>query len=171
MTSQSAFFHALLRPAILQILRATGYHSAKPSVVDSMTDIAARYLSALCEATASHAVHNHGDAGDYSLLDVRMALQDAGALPWSLSAERRLRNKEEEQQEAQAENEDEDEDEDEEDDDDDGADEFVEWFSGPGAKMQELVDADGEADYLHGMCHLSFTPLPPCGASSSSFSF
>ncbi|KAG6005143.1 hypothetical protein E4U21_000397 [Claviceps maximensis] len=80
MSTQSAFFHALLRPSILQILRASGYHAARPSVVDSLTEIAARYLTALCLSTASHAIHNHGDAGDYTVVDVRMALQEVGAL-------------------------------------------------------------------------------------------
>ncbi|KAK2592038.1 hypothetical protein QQS21_010271 [Conoideocrella luteorostrata] len=131
MTSHSAFFHALLRPPILQILRATGYHSAKPSVVDSLTDIAARYLFALCQATASHATHNQGDAGDYTIVDVRMALQQLGAL----QPERSAAGKEWLGQE-----------------DVRGVEEFIEWFSGE--RMKELMEmgiGDGETgttDYL-----------------------
>ncbi|KAG5979991.1 hypothetical protein E4U43_006795 [Claviceps pusilla] len=137
MTTQSAFFHALLRPSILQILRATGYHSARPSVVDSLTDIAARYLTALCLSTASHAIHNHGDAGDYTVVDVRMALQDVGALQpqRTRSGVSSLEGEDEEEQE-------------------DGrvVEEFVGWFAGQ--RMRELMDmgvGDGEieaTDYL-----------------------
>ncbi|KAG5913457.1 hypothetical protein E4U42_001145, partial [Claviceps africana] len=132
MSTPSAFFHALLRPSILQILRASGFHAARPSVVDSLTDIAARYLSALCLSTASHAIHNHGDAGDYTVVDVRMALQDVGALQPQRMASG-LDGGE---------------------DKDDGraVDEFVAWFSGQ--RMRELMDmgvGDGEmeaTDYL-----------------------
>ena len=94
MTPPPPFFHALLRPAILQILRATGYHSAKTSVLDSVTDLAARYLLHLCQLTAVYATHNSDvppqpitEAGGVnpaipapSIVDIRMALQRAGAL-------------------------------------------------------------------------------------------
>lgn len=133
MTTQAAFFHALLRPAILQILRSTGYHSAKPSVVDSLTDIAARYLAALCEKTAAHAIHNQGDAGDYTIVDVRLALQEVGALlPEKTATEQEWLGTE----------------------DTTGVDEFIEWFSGQ--RMTELMEmgvGDGEidaTDYLNG---------------------
>lgn len=59
MTPPPPLFHALLRPAILQILRATGYHSAKTSVLDSVTDLAVRYLLHLCQLTALYASHNN----------------------------------------------------------------------------------------------------------------
>ncbi|KAH6619787.1 hypothetical protein B0J18DRAFT_467919 [Chaetomium sp. MPI-SDFR-AT-0129] len=102
MTPPPPLFHALLRPAILQILRATGYHGAKISVLDSVTDLAARYLLHLCQLTAVYATHNNDqidlateeDDGIPStdraivtpgvpaptIVDVRMALQRAGAL-------------------------------------------------------------------------------------------
>ncbi|KIE02002.1 Bromodomain associated domain protein, partial [Metarhizium majus ARSEF 297] len=134
MTTQSAFFHALLRPAILQILRSTGYHSAKPSVVDSLTDIAGRYLAVLCEKTASHAIHNKGDAGDYTIVDVRLALQEVGALlPEKTATEQSWLGEE----------------------DTTGVDEFIEWFSGQ--RMTELMEmgiGDGEidaTDYLNAL--------------------
>ncbi|KAG5973993.1 hypothetical protein E4U58_003769 [Claviceps cyperi] len=132
MSTQSAFFHALLRPSILQILRATGYHSARPSVIDSLTDIAARYLTALCLSTASHAVHNHGDAGDYSLVDVLMALQDVGAVQ---PAKKRAVGLTWQDSENEGQNEEEEED----DFTDEGwvVDEFVEWFAGQ--RMRELM--------------------------------
>lgn len=59
MTPPPPLFHALLRPAVLQILRATGYHGAKTSVLDSVTDLAARYFFHLCELTALYATHNN----------------------------------------------------------------------------------------------------------------
>ncbi len=59
MTPPPPLFHALLRPAVLQILRATGYHSAKTSVLDSVTDLAARYFLHLCHLTALYATHNN----------------------------------------------------------------------------------------------------------------
>ena len=94
MTPPPPFFHALLRPAVLQILRATGYHSAKTSVIDSVTDLAARYFLHLCQLTAVYATHNSDvppqpitEAGGVnpaipapSIVDIRMALQRAGAL-------------------------------------------------------------------------------------------
>ncbi|PNP50124.1 hypothetical protein THARTR1_09113 [Trichoderma harzianum] len=76
MARPPSMFHAFLRPSILQILRATGYHSTRPAVLDTLTDIAARYLTLLCEKTANNATNNHGDAGDYDIVDVRMALQE-----------------------------------------------------------------------------------------------
>ena len=61
MTPPLPLYHALLRPAVLQILRATGFHSAKPSVLDSLTDVAARYFLTLCQTTARFASHNSGE--------------------------------------------------------------------------------------------------------------
>ncbi len=70
MTPPPPLFHALLRPAVLQILRATGYHSAKTSVLDSVTDLAARYFLNLCHLTAVYATHNNtlGTIDDTDLL-------------------------------------------------------------------------------------------------------
>ena len=133
MPPPSALFHAFLRPPILQILRATGYHSTSPAVLDAITDLAARYLSLLCERTAEHATHRRGDAGDFSIPDVRLALSDAGAL---------LPDKMLTQQEWEGE------------EDLRGVDEFVRWFSGQ--RMKEIMDfaqGDGEfdeMDYLNG---------------------
>lgn len=80
MTPPPAVFHSLLRPAVLQILRAAGYHGARPSVLDSMTDLAARYLYHLCELTAMYTEHNSSDNMTPTIVDIRMALQHVGAL-------------------------------------------------------------------------------------------
>jgi transcription initiation factor TFIID subunit 3 len=121
-------FHAFLRPSILQILRATGYHSTRPAVLDTLTDIAARYLTLLCEKTAGNAANNHGDAGDYDVVDVRMALQEVGALlpdqAWRQEEDMR------------------------------GVEEFIGWFAGPRMReMMEMGSGDTESDatdYLAG---------------------
>ncbi|KAM0446896.1 hypothetical protein ACHAPV_007818 [Trichoderma viride] len=119
-------FHAFLRPSILQVLRATGYHSTRPAVLDTLTDIAARYLALLCEKTARNAMNNHGDAGDYDIVDVRMALQEAGALlPERTETEQLWKGE----------------------DDLRGVEEFIEWFSGTRMKeMMEMGSGDTESD-------------------------
>ncbi|KAK0753928.1 hypothetical protein B0T18DRAFT_442420 [Schizothecium vesticola] len=66
-----------------RILRAAGYHSARTSVLDALTDLAARYFFHLCQLTALYASHNHPPSAlppPPSIADVRMALQRAGAL-------------------------------------------------------------------------------------------
>jgi transcription initiation factor TFIID subunit 3 len=83
MTTPQALHHSLLRPCILQILRAAGYHSTRPSVLDTLTDLAARYMFLLAQTTARHASVNQHDpelALEISIQDVRMAMQDSGAL-------------------------------------------------------------------------------------------
>ncbi|KAG4412122.1 hypothetical protein IFR04_014743 [Cadophora malorum] len=83
MATPHALHHSLLRPCILHILRAAGYHSTRPSVLDTLTDLAARYMFLLAQTTANHASLNH-NAPELSLeiaiQDVRMAMQDCGAL-------------------------------------------------------------------------------------------
>lgn len=134
-----AVFHALLRPAIIQILRATGFHSAKPAVIDSVTDLAARYLEILCQETARHA-GNNAHVPEYAgmveplIADVRLALQDVGAfLP--------ERNWEEQDYLEQ--------------EDTRGVDDFVAWATGPKIEQIRRVALDGAeegvTDYLTGM--------------------
>ncbi|KAK4237033.1 hypothetical protein C8A03DRAFT_45051 [Achaetomium macrosporum] len=139
-------FHALLRPAVLQILRATGYHAAKPSVIDSVTDLAARYFLHLCRLTALYSAHNNeeippvmADGNGASLhptvpaptiVDVRLALQRAGVL----KPERIL----EEQEYLDAE-------------DTRGVEAFVAWAMGPLNREITRIALDGNdeaADYL-----------------------
>lgn len=79
------FHNSLLRPSIIHILRAAGYHSARPSVVDTLTDIAARYMLLLASTSASHSLNNHNDTA-LTVTDVRMALGDCGLLFPTLTA-------------------------------------------------------------------------------------
>jgi transcription initiation factor TFIID subunit 3 len=83
--STALLHHALLRPAILQILRASGFHAARPSVIDALTDLAGRYLALLAARAAFHANSNHGDSIP-DITDVRLALADCGLLTPALTA-------------------------------------------------------------------------------------
>ncbi|KAK3336612.1 hypothetical protein B0T19DRAFT_44625 [Cercophora scortea] len=127
MTPPPFLFHSLLRPAVLQILRATGYHGAKTSVLDSMTDLAARYLFHLCKLTAVYAGENESQDMTPTIVDVRMALQHAGAL---------LPEKPEEEQEYLGI------------EDTRGLDDFLAWATGPMNKEIKRIALDGsdEAD-------------------------
>jgi transcription initiation factor TFIID subunit 3 len=79
MTTPHSLHHSLLRPCVLHILRAAGYHSTRPSVLDAFTDLAARYMYMLAEATVNHAAVNQSEM-DISIRDVRMAMQDCAVL-------------------------------------------------------------------------------------------
>ena len=50
----------------------------RPSVLDTLTDLAARYMFLLAQSTATHAVVSSSEL-EVSIPDVRMALQDCGA--------------------------------------------------------------------------------------------
>ena len=77
--SSNALYGSLLRPIVLQILRAAGFQAARPAVVDTLVDLTIRYLMLLGQATASYSMENHNDLTP-TILDVRSALQDVGAL-------------------------------------------------------------------------------------------
>jgi transcription initiation factor TFIID subunit 3 len=79
MTTPQSLHHSLLRPCVLHILRAQGYHSTRPSVLDAFTDLAARYMYMLAESTADHASVNHTEL-EITVQDVRMAMQDCAIL-------------------------------------------------------------------------------------------
>ncbi|KAI0535931.1 hypothetical protein GGR58DRAFT_477068 [Xylaria digitata] len=73
---------ALLRPAILQILRAQGYYASTPSTIDCLTELAGQYLYNISKRTAEHATSNNylGPPGTPDVVDVRLALEEMGAL-------------------------------------------------------------------------------------------
>ncbi|KAL8869404.1 MAG: hypothetical protein Q9174_004293 [Haloplaca sp. 1 TL-2023] len=77
--SSNALYTSLLRPPILHILRAAGFHAAKPAVIDTLVDLAARYLTLVASKAAAHSQDNHNDLV-LTTIDMRMALQDVGAL-------------------------------------------------------------------------------------------
>ncbi|KAH7399537.1 hypothetical protein BKA66DRAFT_437082 [Pyrenochaeta sp. MPI-SDFR-AT-0127] len=83
--SQNDLFISLLRPAVLHILRATGFHHGKPSAVDTIVDLTARYMTLLAERTAYNAYSNHNDLTP-DITDVRMAMQDCGLLVPTMTA-------------------------------------------------------------------------------------
>lgn len=164
--STTTFYHALLRPAILQILRAVGFHAARPSVVDTLTDVAARYIMLLGARTAERAAQTHNGVVP-DVTDVRLAMGDCGLLApgttateevWrellrppiedvpernGLRAGERVRRDEEDTAEVR---------------------EFVEWFKGPvhreikriagllaeEGQVVELEDGVERGDYLTG---------------------
>lgn len=70
---------ALLRPAVIQILRATGFSYAKPAVIDCLTDLTARYLSILAASSAQNAFNNHNDYVP-TTQDIRQAMAENGGL-------------------------------------------------------------------------------------------
>lgn len=83
--SSDELFLNLLRPAVLHILRASGFHYGKPSAVDTVVDLTARYITLLAERTAYNAYSNHNDATP-NITDVRMAMQDCGLLVPTMTA-------------------------------------------------------------------------------------
>lgn len=80
MSGPHSLHNALLRPPIIQILRAAGYHSSRPSVLDTLADLATRYIMLLGSSAAEHAANSHPDDPVPTLHDILLALQDAGAL-------------------------------------------------------------------------------------------
>lgn len=149
MATSPALHHSLLRPTVLQILRATGYHATRASVLDTVTDLAARYMVLLAETTIKHAALNHTEPElslEISIQDVRMAMQDCGLLLPEKTMEEQMFEGVEDTR---------------------GIDGFIEWAKGPA--NQEIrrialeVTADGKAkeDYLTGEMH-AMCSAPAC---------
>lgn len=103
-------------------------------MLDTLTDLAARYMYLLAQSTANHASINHTEL-DISIQDVRMAMQDCGAL----LPERVL-----EEQDFDGE------------EDTRGIEDFLAWVTGPGNQEIRRVALEGgdgaKEDYLTGMC-------------------
>ena len=76
--SSHALYSSLLRPSILHILRAAGFHAIRPAVLDVLADLASRYFILLAQKTSAHALLNHHE-DTLEIVDVRSALQDLGA--------------------------------------------------------------------------------------------
>lgn len=75
MTYPSDMFHCFLRPCVIQILRGTGFHAAKPSVVDYLTELASVYLWRLCQSAAENST-THSAKPIPSTIDILDALEE-----------------------------------------------------------------------------------------------
>lgn len=134
MNNPQSLHHSLLRPCVLHILRAAGYHSTRPSVLDALTDLTARYLIILAQSTVRHASLNHSEpelALEVSVQDVRMAMQDCGVLgPEMMMEEQEFDGMEDTR----------------------GVDEFISWAMGPKAQEIQRIAFEGNGevkeDYL-----------------------
>ena len=134
---------SLLRPPIIQILRAAGFHSARSAVIDTLTDIASRYLLLLATSAVDHATNSHPDNPSPNMDDLVLALQDAGAIRPQMSGMEEEGRGEEDMR---------------------GLETFLAWFSGPSNREIRRVagflpsegdvgDADSleREDYLTGL--------------------
>jgi transcription initiation factor TFIID subunit 3 len=108
-------------------------------VLDTLTDLAARYMLLLAQSTANHAALNHTEpelALEISIQDVRMALQNCGALyPEKPLVEQEFDGEEDTR----------------------GMDAFLAWAQGPGNKEIRRVALEGDSvkqDYLAGLCRM-----------------
>lgn len=80
MASQARTLHrSLLRPLLITTLRAAGFQSTRPSVLDTLVSLTENYLLLLASTTAQHAWNNHNDPYP-TVTDVRMAMQECGIL-------------------------------------------------------------------------------------------
>ena len=80
MASQTHELHrSLLRPAIIHALRAAGFHSTRPFVLDTLVSLAERFLLLLASTTVQHALNAHDDPAP-TITDVRGAMQECGIL-------------------------------------------------------------------------------------------
>ena len=77
--SPHALHRALLTPFVLTTLRATGFHSTRPAVLDTLVDLAERYLVLLATSTADFAFLHHNTPVP-TVTDVRMAMEEHGAI-------------------------------------------------------------------------------------------
>jgi transcription initiation factor TFIID subunit 3 len=77
--SEKLLYHALLRPAVIQMLRAAGFQGAKPTVVDTLTEITSRYIMLLATQTIAFAHANHVEPVP-DITDARMALMNCALL-------------------------------------------------------------------------------------------
>ena len=88
MSSASTLHLALLRPSVIQILRAAGFHAANPAVLDVLTDLCARYLLLVASRTADQLCsrtllddcsHQELELLSPTISDVRLGLTSSAA--------------------------------------------------------------------------------------------
>ncbi|ODQ50695.1 hypothetical protein SAICODRAFT_21362 [Saitoella complicata NRRL Y-17804] len=138
-TSTDTFYFSLARISALQILRASGIDRARPSVIDSFTDILVRYLLLLATSARDNAILAGREGAD--VLDVRTAMGECGVLVARCEAPSRpspLPVPGIEGMDLELEDE-----EDEEDEDLRVVEEFVEWCRGPqAAEIRKVAGMD-----------------------------
>lgn len=78
MTTNNDFYFALLRISILQLLKAQGFDRARPSLVDVMTDLYAKFLSLLASEVSSIAQARCDQDDTIALQDITLALENLG---------------------------------------------------------------------------------------------
>ncbi|CAI4053598.1 Taf3p SKDI_16G2560 [Saccharomyces kudriavzevii IFO 1802] len=78
MTSNHDFYFALLRISILQLLKAQGFDRARPSLVDLMTDLYAKFLGLLASEISSIAQARCDQDDTVALQDITVALENLG---------------------------------------------------------------------------------------------
>jgi transcription initiation factor TFIID subunit 3 len=131
--SPNTLQNTLLRPPILHILRAAGFQATRPAAVDTLVDIASRYLCLLASHTSTHASINHNDLIP-TVTDVRMALEDVGALRPQIGAMEEQCSGEEDTR---------------------GMNAFLKWMMGEENKqirrIAELLGTEGEVDIEAGV--------------------
>jgi transcription initiation factor TFIID subunit 3 len=64
---------------MIHILRGAGFHSTKPSVLDTLTNIAERHLLLLASTAAQYAMLSHNDPLP-TISDMRMAFSECGVI-------------------------------------------------------------------------------------------
>jgi transcription initiation factor TFIID subunit 3 len=64
---------------MIHILRGAGFHSTKPSVLDTLTNLAERHLLLLASTAAQFAMLSHNDPIP-TITDMRMALSECGVI-------------------------------------------------------------------------------------------
>ncbi|KAK6504229.1 hypothetical protein TWF506_002435 [Arthrobotrys conoides] len=78
MDSQEQFYFSLLRISTAQMLRHAGLAGSRPSVLDSLTDMTARYLTLL--GTTARAISESSNNVESELADVLCAMEQIGLL-------------------------------------------------------------------------------------------
>ncbi|AMD22325.1 HGL015Wp [Eremothecium sinecaudum] len=80
MTSAKAFYFRLLRVSMIQLLKAHGFDRAKPSTVDTFTDLYIRFLSLLLQELRMLAAARMAMDGTIYIQDLSLALQNVGLI-------------------------------------------------------------------------------------------
>ncbi|EJS41301.1 taf3p [Saccharomyces arboricola H-6] len=78
MTTNHDFYFALLRISMLQLLKAQGFDRARPSLVDVITDLYAKFLNLLASEINSIARARCDQDDTIALQDITLALENLG---------------------------------------------------------------------------------------------